>query len=190
MVWVESGGSPLLVDAVEVDSGVELQADAQLDTFKVFFAVNEAKALWAASDISAEQGRALQNLDVRIANLHGGMLGYATDNVIYLDNDAAGHGWSTSITDGPLENRLDLLSVVAHEIGHQLGLPDIHGGDSGNVMAGYLSPGTRSTFSEHGNHGHSSVAASSFIGERAAVPLDLRTSVSMFDRSFLRNRKL
>src|SRR3990172_10823529 len=37
---------------------------------------------------------------------------------IYLDSDAAGHGWSV---DGAGEG-IDLTSVVLHELGHVLGL--------------------------------------------------------------------
>ena len=71
------------------------------------------------------------------------MLGEEIGNTIYLDSDAAGHGWfvdPTPATDaeftqlgssGELQavdpqavDRIDLLTVVEHELGHVAGLGD------------------------------------------------------------------
>ena len=72
------------------------------------------------------------------------MLGYATSRGIVLDVNAAGNGWFIDPTlnqdeeflpasSGLLSainpaamNRMDLLTVVMHELGHKLGLDDIH----------------------------------------------------------------
>ena len=79
-----------------------------------------------------------------------------------LDSDAAGHGWfidSTPTQDeefvsfdstlratesSPAAGRMDLLTVVMHELGHVLGLADTDGpaGDS-DLMIGTLLTGMR-----------------------------------------------
>lgn len=80
---------------------------------------------------------------------------------IVIDSDAAGHGWFLDKTPGLGEefvpgttpaalqavspaavDRIDLLSVVAHELGHLAGLPDVDLTSSG-VMHRSLRTGTR-----------------------------------------------
>jgi hypothetical protein len=86
----------------------------------------------------------LDGLDVRIADLPGARLGQAVGNSITLDLDAAGYGWfvdptpnasdeffaefarrdGTSLlarSDSPAAGQMDLLTAVAHELGHVLG---------------------------------------------------------------------
>ncbi len=69
------------------------------------------------------------------SDLPFGEVGYTDGNTIYLDGSAAGLGWSTSIDSGFDVNgtalpgsgaagHLDLLTVVLHELGHVVGLPD------------------------------------------------------------------
>ena len=62
---------------------------------------------------------------------------------VEIDDDAAGWGWSggaASSTDQP--NRMDLLTVVLHELGHQLGLNDLNSAeDEDSLMFWQLKPG-------------------------------------------------
>jgi hypothetical protein len=50
-------------------------------------------------------------------------LGEAIGSEVFIDANAAGYGWSLGSQVAP--NKVDLLTVVEHELGHVLGLPDI-----------------------------------------------------------------
>ena len=53
----------------------------------------------------------------------GWMLGLTIDKAIVIDDDAAGHGWSLGL-GGVAKNKVDLLSVLVHEMGHVIGKTD------------------------------------------------------------------
>jgi uncharacterized membrane protein len=129
-----------------VDGGT---ASATLDPAMLTPIVEEAKARWIAAGIAP---RRLSNLDVRIADLPGPYLGEEFANVIEVDRDAAGYGWYVDPTPGddsefapgavrsPALGHMDLLSVVAHELGHELGFAHDNGDD---VMNEALPAGVR-----------------------------------------------
>ncbi|MDQ1549497.1 MAG: large repetitive protein, partial [Microbacteriaceae bacterium] len=83
-------------------------------------AVSQATAEWAAA------GGDVSGITALVGSLSGATLGEASGRSIVLDDDAAGWGWS----------RMDLLTVVRHEIGHALGAD--HGS---GLMSETLSPG-------------------------------------------------
>jgi polyvinyl alcohol dehydrogenase (cytochrome) len=112
--------------------------------------LSEAIARWqaAGADMSA-----LADVQIAIADLRGTQLGLASGNTITLDVNAAGWGWyidPTPADDGEFylpgdqgeQNRMDLLTVLLHELGHVLG----HEHDEGGVMSATLAVGTRIAF--------------------------------------------
>jgi len=121
--------------------------------------VREAIADWAALGLAAEQLERFASIRFVITDLSGPQLGLADRDVIYLDLDAAGRGWFADPTpgddaefariDGRLHavdaeavDRIDLLTVVLHELGHALGLDDRAAGTDG-LMGGTLPVGLR-----------------------------------------------
>ncbi|MCI0379143.1 MAG: hypothetical protein L0215_16165, partial [Gemmataceae bacterium] len=93
---------------------------------------------------------ALDGVTIRIADLGGDLLGLTFGNTIWLDDNAAGWGWFVDPTpwddsefttpgDQGEQGRMDLLSALAHELGHVLG--NEH--DEDGVMQETLATGTR-----------------------------------------------
>ena len=128
--------------------------------------VMQARQNWIASgQINAAQVSALGRVDIRFADLDGLMIGEALAGTILLDTDAAGNGWFVDSTPGQNEEfgasgqgllakpgsgaagRIDLLTVVEHEMGHLLGLG--HTVEVGQVMDASLATGVRLALDDH-----------------------------------------
>jgi hypothetical protein len=108
----------------------------------------EAIRLWVTA---GAKPASFKDVDLGIVDLPGSGLGLAAADTIWLDKDAAGHGWYIDATPAdnsefpagpgsPAYGHVDLLTVVAHELGHILGYED--SGTDG-LMAEYLGTGTR-----------------------------------------------
>jgi hypothetical protein len=127
-------GSPQLADGGALaDSGAASITDADLQGIR-----KAAIARWAAADLDAQSAARLLRIDVRVSDLPGAHLGLAQANAIYIDANAAGHGWFVDATpafdeefaagvaiDPRAAGRMDLLSTVLHEMGHVLGYDDL-----------------------------------------------------------------
>ena len=163
----DRAGAPLLhveftFGAAMRVSGEPAGADGEatnltLDVLDQF--ANHALTRWADAGADVD---GLQGVELRVAELPNSYLALATENVIWVDDDAAGHGWFLDATpwddveynaldDGVLQastleagGGIDLLTVLAHEFGHVLGLGhDEDGGQADDVMDGVLEPGLR-----------------------------------------------
>jgi Ca2+-binding RTX toxin-like protein len=110
--------------------------------------VDEARRRWAAAGVDALTLQQLDTIQVQVVDLPGFVLGQQSGDTILIDRDAAGHGWfidttpgtDTEFTDGSAAGRIDLLTVLQHELGHALGFE--HGD---GTMAEALAAGARET---------------------------------------------
>jgi hypothetical protein len=124
--------------------------------------VTQAIAILSATDLTDYQVDALSTVTVEVRDLIDGHLGVASSDTIYLDVNGAGFGWfvdSTpllseeflftdgslkAIPSGPAAGRIDLLTVVLHELGHVIGLDDLTAdAGSNDVMTENLTGGVR-----------------------------------------------
>ena len=106
--------------------------------------VAEALERWTAAGLDATGLALLRRIEYQIVNLPGAELGMQAGNTIWLDQDAAGHGWFLDTSPAndhaffqptgadvlqapagsPASGAMDLLTAVEHEMGHELGLQD------------------------------------------------------------------
>ena len=112
-----------------------------------------AEARWEAAGIDPKRLNAvMENVSIRLDNLTGTDLAWSSPGIITIDRNADGFGWFIDPTPGddseftpnavnsPAQGHMDLLSVVAHEIGLHLGFGE---NDGTVVMAQYLPAGVR-----------------------------------------------
>ena len=116
VVFFSENPSPLRAAAAASDGGM---TGVELTPAMLQAAVVEGINYWRGVGIPAKRLDAVRQMDVRIADLPGSFLGFAyPDDIILIDRNAAGHGWSDA--SGAL-GAVAVRDVVTHELGHLLG---------------------------------------------------------------------
>ncbi|MCE5268513.1 MAG: M36 family metallopeptidase [Planctomycetaceae bacterium] len=135
---------------------------ASLSATQLQAIVDAAVTRWALVGVPAAIISEVKNVQFAVAELPGAELGMAFPNRVMIDSDAAGHGWFIDQTplldeefrydsaasqrsiDPAALDRIDLLTVVMHELGHVAGLDDISS-SANRLMDAKLVAGTRLT---------------------------------------------
>jgi Ca2+-binding RTX toxin-like protein len=122
-----------------------------------------AIAGWQAAGLDPADLRRLHSVRIQVGNLGGSILGLEAANVITINETAAGYNWYTNGSAGsnrafgaagaggqnvagrgsPAAGRVDLLTVLEHELGHVIGLAD--NTQAGDLMDVTLGVGVRRT---------------------------------------------
>ncbi|PHS00626.1 MAG: hypothetical protein COA78_23760 [Blastopirellula sp.] len=153
----QASGNPMIVSELSPTTDAITASLTTADIHKLFQAAMNRMPT-AATD---PYGPSMP-VTIQVVDLPGNMLGQTVGpNIIQIDVNAAGHGWfidatpdddhefTTTTTDGQLvavedsaaESRIDLLTVLMHELGHIL---QVQHAESG-IMQESISTGTRYT---------------------------------------------
>ena len=148
--------------------------------------IQAATEQWSAMGVNKTHLNAVQ---FEVADLPGGTLGLYRNGVIQIDHDAAGTGWFIDQTplsvdefasrgnsgelladkDSAAFGHVDLLTVITHELGHAVGVADVHG-DISDIMDAEISTGVRRV--EHVSTLYNSVIPTDVNGDGVTSPLD------------------
>ena len=140
---------------------VHSPAAASLTEQQLRSIVKQAVSFWGRSPLTNSQRATLGRVSFQVSDLSDRVLGQATLEQIHVDSNAAGYGWFIDTTpaddvefdwvrtdserlardSSDAYGRIDLLTVVMHEMGHVLGKD--HVADADGLMSNQLPLGTR-----------------------------------------------
>ena len=131
------GSVPLLAEGGQGSGGAAISSSQVAAVFA------EAKQRWKATNLSAAELARLDSAQFQVLDLPNALVGSALRTTVFLDTNAAGHGWFVDstpsddsefelavgtheriATTGSAQDRIDLLTVIMHELGHVLGHSD------------------------------------------------------------------
>jgi hypothetical protein len=131
---------------------------APLSQGALHWALDEAFTWWVQAGINPFEQAEIKDALLIVGSPGRGKLGHTTGNVITLSPTAVGYGWyvdayfgsfgpggapiQTAAAGSPAAGSMDLATVLAHEMGHILGLRD-NASMQGDIMDPFLTPGTR-----------------------------------------------
>jgi fimbrial isopeptide formation D2 family protein/uncharacterized repeat protein (TIGR01451 family) len=156
-ITVVEDGMPMLAASTGSASGTAGLTDQQLQGVMA-----QAIAQWRAAGVDPQRLAALDQQVVQVADLNHGELGWTLGNHTWIDRTAEGWGWS--VDGSPAQGKMDLLTVVTHELGHVLGMPQTPTG----VMELTLAPGVR-LFPGSGPMGEAPASTSGLVATTSAV---------------------
>jgi len=159
---VPAAGSPETSSpAASTTAAAVVNDDGRISQGELDLLVAAAIDRWAHNGATAEQIAAMKAVNVSLVDMMGLQIGGAVAGQIEIDDNAGGYGWFVDATpgddseyagsgtrlkadSGPAAGHVDLLTVLIHEFGHQIGLDDNYRADNGvDAMYGYMDVGER-----------------------------------------------
>jgi hypothetical protein len=153
--WIGVGGAPQLADPFESFSN---DTSAGLTQAQLNSVVTAALTRLQLAGIDPATIALLASADYVVGDLPGTIIGFTSGNIVTIDRHAAGRGWfvdptplddaefdagGTALAGTAAVGKMDLLTVVLHEMGHVAGRGDQF--TPGDLMYDILSTGQRRT---------------------------------------------